>query len=162
MLKVLIFLIFFILIYSLSMCIKKVWITQKYKRRHLNQRGHSKVSASQTETKPSESQKTIQHERTIDAFEPQYFDDVINQFLEQKIKLTDIQQARDLQLEWLNKMPMHTESEIRRLDLGEWSIYWAFYQQSFEYYVSRYGIFCTHIDRNGNEQKIKIEIDPVS
>ena len=53
----------------------------------------------------------------------------------------------------LVKMPAKTQTQIRKMDLNEWSIFWSFYDQSLEYYVSRYGMFYTHIDRSGREHK---------
>jgi AcrR family transcriptional regulator len=47
----------------------------------------------------------------------------------------------------------HLSEQIRKMDLNEWSIFWSFYDQSLEYYVSRYGMFYTHIDRSGREHK---------
>ena len=60
---------------------------------------------------------------------------------------------KTIQQEVLNKMPAKAHTQIRYLDLGEWSIYWSFYEQSLEYYVGKYGIFISHVDRFGQEHK---------
>lgn len=62
-----------------------------------------------------------------------------------------------IQEDVLRKMPAKTQTQIRQLDLSEWSIYWTFYDQSLEYYVGRYGVFYTHVDRFGQEHKFEIK-----
>lgn len=84
------------------------------------------------------------------------FDDVAASFLQQNYCLTQIDQAEGLQLEWLNKMPKSSMTEIRECDLGEWSIIWHLNQQSLEYFVGRYGWFYTHVDVNGIEHRHEI------
>lgn len=51
---------------------------------------------------------------------------------------------------------MHSGTQIRQMDLGEWSIFWNFYDQSLEYYVGRYGVFYAHVDRFGEEHRHEI------
>ncbi|MDM1759347.1 hypothetical protein [Acinetobacter sp. 251-1] len=55
-------------------------------------------------------------------------------------------------------MPAKTNSQIGEFDLGEWCIYWNYRQQSLEYYVGKYGIFYTHVDRFGIEHRNEMKI----
>lgn len=89
----------------------------------------------------------------VDAYEQELFDDVATLFLDQAILLTAEEDATLMQSTLLVKMPAKTQTQIRKMDLNEWSIFWSFYDQSLEYYVSRYGMFYTHIDRSGCEHK---------
>ena len=86
-------------------------------------------------------------------YEQQLFDDIAEIFLSLKVSSRDPEDATAIQQELLNKMPAKAQTQIRQLDLGEWSIYWSFYQQSLEYYVGKYGVFITHVDRFGQEHK---------
>ncbi len=88
--------------------------------------------------------------------EQQLFDDVAKLFFEQHIQQQDIEQAEHIQQQFLNKMPSKTDSQIGEFDLGEWCIYWNYRQQSLEYYVGKYGIFYTHVDRHGVEHKAEL------
>lgn len=81
------------------------------------------------------------------------FDDVAKLLFEKKIRKQEYQYAEKIQADFLNKMPFETQTEIKRFDLGEWSIYWIYQEQSLEYYVSKYGIFYTHVDATGIEHK---------
>lgn len=81
------------------------------------------------------------------------FDDVAKLLFEKKIIKEEYQNAEKIQADFLNKMPTQTQTEIKQFDLGEWSIYWAYQEQSLEYYVSKYGIFYTHVDAAGIEHK---------
>lgn len=92
----------------------------------------------------------------VEAHEQELFDDVASLLFQQKTDLQDPAQAEQLQQRLFYKMPGRTTTHIRRLDLGEWSIYWNFYGQSLEYYVGCYGIFYTHVDRFGQEHKLEI------
>ena len=89
----------------------------------------------------------------VEAYEQELFDDVATLFLDQAILLTVEEDATLMQSTLLVKMPAKTQTQIRKMDLNEWSIFWSFYDQSLEYYVSRYGMFYTHIDRSGCEHK---------
>ena len=81
------------------------------------------------------------------------FDDVSKLLFEKGIFKKDLKTAAQIQYEFLNKMPTQTQSQIREFDLGEWSIFWNYKSQSLEYYVSRYGVFYTHVDGSGVEHK---------
>lgn len=81
------------------------------------------------------------------------FDDVSKLLFEKSIQKKELKGAEKIQFEFLNKMPTQTQSQIHQFDLGEWSIFWGFQGQSLEYYVSRYGVFYTHVDALGNEHK---------
>lgn len=85
------------------------------------------------------------------------FDDVSKLLFEKGILKKDLKLATQIQYEFLNKMPMQTQSQIREFDLGEWSIYWNYKSQSLEYYVSRYGVFYTHVDGAGVEHKRELK-----
>lgn len=85
------------------------------------------------------------------------FDDVAKLLFEKQIRKGDLHSAAPIQSEFLNKMPAQTESEIKQFDLGEWSIFWAYKNQSLEYYASRYGIFYTHVDAEGIEHKFDLK-----
>lgn len=125
------------------------------KQRYLQQ--HSKVSALQAQPAATTmaTDTDLQAERIIeiDAYEQVLFDDVATLFLDQAILLTAEEDAELMQSTVLVKMPAKTRTQIRKLDLNEWSIFWSFYDQSLEYYVGRYGMFYTHIDRSGREYK---------
>ncbi|WP_174493119.1 hypothetical protein [Acinetobacter sp. Marseille-Q1623] len=86
------------------------------------------------------------------------FDDVAKLFFEQQRHVVCLEQAENIQQQYLNKMPAKTNSQIGEFDLGEWCIYWNYRQQSLEYYVGKYGIFYTHVDRFGIEHRNEMKI----
>ena len=86
------------------------------------------------------------------------FDDVSKLLFEKAIQKQDLAFAAQIQAEFLNKMPTQTQTQINQFDLGEWSIFWAYKNQSLEYYASKYGIFYTHVDAEGVEHKIDFKI----
>lgn len=81
------------------------------------------------------------------------FDDVAKLFFEKQIRKYELHAASQIQSEFLNKMPTQTQTQIKQFDLGEWSVFWSYKNQSLEYYASRYGIFYTHVDAKGVEHK---------
>ena len=83
------------------------------------------------------------------------FDDAAQLFFQQALKVTDINQAGEIQQKLLTKMPLSTQSQSGSFDFGEWAIYWHYHDQSLEYYVGRYGIFYTHVDHEGREHKLE-------
>lgn len=85
------------------------------------------------------------------------FDDVSKLLFEKEIYKKELNVATQIQYEFLNKMPTQTQSQINEFDLGEWSIFWGYKSQSLEYYVSRYGVFYTHVDGAGVEHKFEIK-----
>ncbi len=93
----------------------------------------------------------------VEEYEQQLFDEVCQMFFERHLTERNLSQAIVLQEGVLRKLPAKTQTWIRKLDLGEWSIYWAFYDQSLEYYVGRYGVFYTHIDRFGCEHRCEFK-----
>lgn len=104
-------------------------------------------------------QKVIEQEQQVhlvDAYELELFDDVAQLFFQRQVHIENRAQAEQLQQELLQKMPMHSCTQIRQMDLGEWSIFWNFYDQSLEYYVGRYGVFYAHVDRFGEEHRQEI------
>lgn len=88
----------------------------------------------------------------VDAYEQQLFDDIAALFMEGG-EWHDIADAAQVQAEVFRKMPVSSKTQIRKMDLDEWSIYWTFYDQSLEYYVGKYGVFYAHVDRFGEEHK---------
>lgn len=81
------------------------------------------------------------------------FDHVAKLMFEKQIQKHNLDLAQQIQYEFLNKMPNQATSQIHHHDLEEWSIYWSYHNQSLEYYVSKYGIFYTHVDAEGKEHK---------
>ena len=81
------------------------------------------------------------------------FDDVAKLLFEKQIRKFDLADAKQIQHDFLNKMPSSARSQINQFDLGEWSVFWNYKNQSLEYYASRYGIFYTHVDAEGKEHK---------
>lgn len=152
MLKILIILICIILGYAAFILLQKISKAQFHIQKY--QAKKSWIIKPQAITSKAIEDRLI--ERTVDAYELALFDDIAQHFLQQKLRIRDIVHATSIQSEWLNKMPMHTRTEIRHMDLNEWSIIWQFYEQSLEYYVGRYGVFYTHVDRDGIEQHIQL------
>ena len=83
------------------------------------------------------------------------FDAAAQLFFQQALKVTDINQAGEIQQKLLAKMPLSTQSQSGSFDFGEWAIYWHYHDQSLEYYVGRYGIFYAHVDHEGREHKLE-------
>lgn len=88
----------------------------------------------------------------VDAYEQQLFDDIAALFM-QEGQLHALADAEQVQADVFRKMPVSSKTQIRKMDLEEWSIYWTFYDQSLEYYVGKYGVFYAHVDRFGEEHK---------
>lgn len=84
------------------------------------------------------------------------FDQVAELLFERKINLSEPESAEVVQYLLLNKMPAKCLTYINQHELGEWSIYWFYKQQSLEYYVSQYGVFYSHVDRFGQEHKLQL------
>lgn len=61
----------------------------------------------------------------VDAYEQELFDDVATLFLDQAIFLTAEEDATLMQSTLLVKMPAKTQTQIRKMDLNEWSIFGA-------------------------------------
>ena len=76
----------------------------------------------------------------------------------QQPQLHGLAEAEQLQASLLRKMPANSTSQIRKMDLGEWSIYWALGGQSLEYYAGKYGVFYAHVDRFGAERRQEIRV----
>ncbi len=87
------------------------------------------------------------------------FDQVAALLFESKTVTTDRQAAEQIQQRYLAKMPAQVLSQVGEFELGEWSIFWTFKQQSLEYYVARYGVFYTHVDRFGREHSEQHHVD---
>ena len=104
------------------------------------------------QSKQRQQQNTVQN-FGIDPNEVSLFDEAAQCLMQKTEQVTSFNQAALLQTEVLNKLPAKTSSQIRQLDLNEWSVYWSFEQQSLEYYVSQYGVFIAHVDRDGNEHR---------
>ena len=93
-----------------------------------------------------------------DKIEIRMFDEVAKLLFEKKIRKRDLQSAKQIQYDFLNKMPMRTRSQLQQFEGNEWSILWEFHNQSLEYYASRYGVFYTHIDAKGREHKSELKL----
>lgn len=155
MLKVLIWLCFFIVLIGFWKVLFKIHIHQHFQQyRKQQQEDLNKPSAifigeiSLVVDAPIEA---------VEEYEQQLFDDVCEIFFDQKRTERNLSQAMSVQEDVLRKMPAKTQTQIRKLDLSEWSIYWTFHDQSLEYYVGCYGIFYTHVDRFGDEHKFEMK-----
>jgi hypothetical protein len=134
-----------------SIIVIKIQKKQRFLKRQKKETELQVQSAQMTTQIESDAQ--VERVIEIDAYEQVLFDDVANLFLDQAILLSAEEDAELMQSTLLVKMPAKTQTQIRKMDLNEWSIFWSFYDQSLEYYVSRYGMFYTHIDRSGREHK---------
>lgn len=94
----------------------------------------------------------------VAAYEQQLFDDVADIFMQDAVAVQHKEEGPMLQEQVLRKMPAKTQTRIADTDLGEWTIYWTFYEQSLEYYVSQYGIFIIHVDREGRESQQRLPL----
>lgn len=115
-----------------------------------------KVKRMWSEKKPQQHKQSasLQQEQVAQiAADQLLFDQVAALLFEQRIHVVSRALAEQTQQRFLNKMPAKCLSQVGDYDLGEWSIYWSYQQQSLEYYVGRYGIFYTHVDRFGCEHK---------
>ena len=134
-----------------SIIVIKIQKKQRFLKRQKKETELQVQSAQMTTQIKSDAQ--VERVIEIDAYEQVLFDDVASLFLDQAILLSAEEDAELMQSTLLVKMPAKTQTQIRKMDLNEWSIFWSFYDQSLEYYVSRYGMFYTHIDRSGREHK---------
>jgi hypothetical protein len=155
MVKILLWLCFFIGVMIIWKVGFKIYLHQYYQRHKIQQSASLIPSVSFDHPDQQFILETRINE--VEAYEQQLFDDICQIFFEQKNKQRDFDQAVGMQEQILRKMPAKTQTQIRRLDLDEWSIYWAFFDQSLEYYVGRYGVFYTHVDRFGLEHKFEIK-----
>lgn len=133
--------------YAAWMVLSKIQITQRY-RHVLKQKKRKKPAIRPKRDEPAHEPLLL-----IEEYEQQLFDDAASLFMKtdhQPIHSTD---AESIEAELLKKMPAKTQAYIRQMDLGEWSIFWIFFEQSFECYVGQYGIFYTHVDRFGQEHR---------
>lgn len=148
------FLLLFLLIIFLY-CFWKYFLRSKLiKLNKINRFDFNKILKVEVNKKqePIEKIKDIVSEEDI-----RLFDNVAKLMFEKAIKNTELKSANKIQYEFLNKMPTQASSQIIKFDLQEWSIYWTYKTQSLEYYASRYGIFYTHVDRNGIEHKLELK-----
>lgn len=154
MLKFLLLACVAVLFYALWLIGMKIYITQRHIKALRLQR-MAPVSGISVHREPEPQQRV----HVVEAYELQLFDDVAQLLFQQQLQIQDRAEAEQLQQELLRKMPMHTGTQVRQMDLGEWSIFWNFYDQSLEYYVGRYGIFYAHVDRFGTEHRQDIRYD---
>lgn len=155
MLKILIWLCFFIVLIGLWKVWFKIHIYRHFQQnRNKQQESLNQPIATSIGEIPLFAEARIEE---VEEYEQQLFDDVCQIFFEQKLTERNLSQAMSVQEDVLRKMPAKTQTQIRQLDLNEWSIYWTFYDQSLEYYVGRYGVFYTHVDRFGCEHKFEIK-----
>lgn len=153
MLKFLIFIVFIITFFAFWKILCKIRINRAFKRSYY--KNLSLVKSSLTKEVMTSTEEIVGE---VDAYEQQLFDDVASIFLESKTHEMNKDSAQSIQENILIKMPIQTQTNIRNLDLEEWSIYWGFYHQSLEYYVGRYGVFITHVDRDGLEHQYTYRI----
>ena len=134
--------------------VKKIIKTEKYRQKYTRYQAPKKsknISLASNDDAIRDVDQVIE----VDEYEQQLFDDIAEIFFQQQYKLDSLQAAEQLQEVFLRRMPVNCKTQIRQLDLNEWSIYWSFYNQSLEYYLGRYGVFYTHVDRFGEEHKIE-------
>ena len=129
-------------------------INLKYRSVHQYGQKHNQPKESWEQDIPLEKVLDEQAIKNIDKDEQRLFDDVVTLFITEKVYISEKIKAIQIQDDVLRKMPLQTKAFIQRNEPEDWSIYWAFANQSLEYYVSRYGIFITHVDREGNEHKV--------
>ena len=157
MIKILVWLCLLIGCIGLWKIFLKFYINQHYQQFKIKQ------LADMDKTAAISTKSLSNHEARIDEveeYEQQLFDGVCQIFFERELTERNLSQAIVVQEDVLRKMPAKTQTQIRKLDLGEWSIYWTFYDQSLEYYVGRYGVFYTHVDRFGEEHKFEMKDEP--
>lgn len=153
MVKFLIFIVFIIIFFAMWNILCKIRINRAFKRSY-----YKKLSLVKSPLTKEVTTSTEEIIGEVDAYEQQLFDDVAQLLFDAKKHEILKEQATSIQEDVLKKMPIQTQTNIRNLDLEEWSIYWGFYHQSLEYYVGRYGVFITHVDRNGKEHQYSYRI----
>ena len=104
---------------------------------------------------PSVQYRRVVHEHLLQ--DEQLFDDVAQSFFRYQLPTFDLKQAREIQTDVLARMPKGTQTQLRHLDLGEWSVYWSFGELSLEFFVGQYGIFYAHVDRFGQEHRLEFK-----
>ena len=157
MLKFLLWICVLIVLSVLWMVIKKIAKKQRYLRRLKRYQAPEKQASISSHTTGQNDSQT----HVVDEYEQQLFDDVATMFCENHYEVSTMDEAKTLQAEILRKMPVTCKTQIRALDLNEYSIYWNFYEQSLEYYMGQYGVFYTHVDRLGTEHKREITKAPL-
>ena len=157
MLKFLLWICVLIVLSVLWMVIKKIAKKQRYLRRLKRYQAPEKQASISSHTTGQNDSQT----HVVDEYEQQLFDDVATMFCENHYEVSTMDEAKALQAEILRKMPVTCKTQIRALDLNEYSIYWNFYEQSLEYYMGQYGVFYTHVDRLGTEHKREITKAPL-
>lgn len=129
----------------------KIYKTQQFIRKL------SKYAAPPERAGVTDAPPRARAEQQADAEEQRLFDDIAELFM-QRPQLHGLAEAEQLQASLLRKMPANSTSQIRKMDLGEWSIYWALGGQSLEYYAGKYGVFYAHVDRFGAERRQEIRV----
>jgi len=152
MLKFLLLLCFIIAIVAVWIVVRKIIITQRYVAKLKPARTPQKKSCISEQQVVRETELPV----VVDEYEQQLFDDVAVLFFQCEHKVNSPDEAVLLQTKVLKKMPMSSKTQIRHLDLDDHSIYWTFFDQSLEYYMGKYGVFYTHVDRDGTEHKKEI------
>ena len=154
MVNFLIVLCILIALSAAGIVVKKILKTEKYRQKYTRYQAPEK-SNSISLASNDDAIRQVDQVIEVDEYEQQLFDDIAEIFFQQQYKLDSLQAAEQLQEVFLRRMPVNCKTQIRQLDLNEWSIYWSFYNQSLEYYLGRYGEFYTHVDRFGEEHKIE-------
>lgn len=153
MVKLLIIIVLIIAAFAFWKVFCKIKINQAFKSKYFAKLNAVKVSMTKTSVHTSPEIVEV-----VDEYEQQLFDDVATIFLESKTHDMAKTNAVNIQENILSKMPIQTQTSLRNLDLEEWSVYWGVYHQSLEYYVGRYGVFITHVDRDGLEHQYTYRI----
>ncbi len=167
MVTFLIFLCIFIALCGIGIVAKKIYKTERYRQRYTRYQA-PKRSKSTSKVSASEAAREVEETVEVDEYEQQLFDDIAALFFQQKYVLDSQATAEQLQADFLRKMPVNCKTQIRQLDLGEWSIYWNFYNQSLEYYLGVMGSFILmwialvkNISLNIKFKKLPVELKSV-
>ncbi|WP_411687508.1 hypothetical protein [Acinetobacter indicus] len=118
MAKILAILLIFLAFYALWKVMIKIRINRAFQKHQAAYCNMVQGPISQKCPRPVE--EVIEE---VAAYEQQLFDDVAALFLSLKVSTSDPDDATTIQQELLNKMPAKAQTQIRQLDLGEWSIY---------------------------------------
>lgn len=137
---------------------KKVLKTEKYRKKYSAYQAPERAKNVSLNVDDASCDRELVQTVEVDEYEQQLFDDIAAIFFQKKYRIESQAEAEQLQADFLRKMPVCCKTQIRQLDLGEWSIYWTFYNQSLEYYLGCYGEFYTHVDRFGEEHKLEYKV----
>lgn len=144
------------LLFVIVLCLLIYWQSQRSEKNKAHSRfiKINKMWSKNQKTKANTSATELLPEQLAEIVEDKLrFDQVADLLFEQRKHIISRAMAEQIQQQFLNKMPAKCLSQVVDYELGEWSVYWSYGEQSLEYYVSRYGVFYTHVDRFGCEHK---------